>query len=155
MCVTAVKILVGASTAGGSNSPKHEAAGVLGWTAGPEIVGLAGAVLIGVGGYQGYKGVARRFLDDSRTAEMSPSVKRSFTVLGVFGHLARMVVFLLIGYGLLKAAIGYSPRNAIGLDGALEKLSRASDGPLLLGVVAVGLVAFALYSLADARYRKV
>lgn len=155
VCVTAVKILVGANTAGGSSSPKHEAAGVLGWTAGPEIVGIAGAVLIGVGAYQGYKGVARKFLEDSRTGEMSPAVKRAFTALGVFGHLARLVVFALIGYGLIKAAIDYAPGNAIGLDGALQKLSRASGGPLVLGVVAAGLVGFALYSIADARYRKV
>jgi hypothetical protein len=155
VCVTAVKILTGSSTAGGSNSPKHEAAGVLGWTAGPEIVGIAGVILIGVGAYQGYKAVARTFLRDSRTGEMSPAVKRAFTALGVFGHLARMVVFMLIGYGLINAAVDYAPRNAIGLDGALEKLSRATDGPLLLAVVAAGLVGFALYSIADARYREV
>jgi uncharacterized membrane protein YidH (DUF202 family) len=155
VCVTAIKILIGAPTAGGSNSPKHEAAGVLGWPLGPEIVGAAGAILIGVGAYQGYKAIARRFLEDSRTGEMSPPVRRTFTALGVGGHLARMVVFVLVGYGLIKAAIDYAPRNAIGLDGALQKLSRASAGPLLLGVVAAGLLSFALYSIADARYRDV
>jgi hypothetical protein len=36
----------------------------------------------------------------------------------------------------------------------LRKLARSSDGPLLLGVVAAGLIAFAMYSIADARYRK-
>jgi hypothetical protein len=30
-----------------------------------------------------------------------------------------------------------------------------SYGPLLLGIVAAGLIAFALYSLSDARYRKI
>lgn len=57
-----------------------------------------------------------------------------------------MVVFGLIGYGLVKAAIGYDPRTAIGLDGALNKLSHYSYGPFLLGVVAAGLIGFALYS---------
>lgn len=47
------------------------------------------------------------------------------------------------------------PRSAIGLDGALSKVSHYSYGPLLLGVVAVGLIGFALYSIADARYRKI
>jgi hypothetical protein len=37
----------------------------------------------------------------------------------------------------------------------LAKIVHASYGPLLLGIVAVGLVAFALYSLSDARYRRI
>jgi len=149
LCVTAAKILTGASSSGGSNSPKQTTAGVLNWTGGTVIVG----VVVALG--QGYKGVSKKFLDTSKTGEMSREVKRSFTAIGVFGHLARMVVFGLIGYGLLKAAIDYDPRKAIGLDGALNKLSHNSYGPFLLGVVAAGLIGFALYSIADARYRKI
>jgi hypothetical protein len=43
----------------------------------------------------------------------------------------------------------------IGLDGALSKLSHNSYGPFLLGGVAAGLIGFALYSIADARYAKI
>ena len=60
---------------------------------------------------------------------MSERVERAFTALGVFGHLARMVVFGLIGYFLVRAAIDYDPDKAIGLDGALTKLAQASYGP--------------------------
>ncbi|MGZ6569332.1 MAG: DUF1206 domain-containing protein [Solirubrobacteraceae bacterium] len=67
---------------------------------------------------------------------MSREAKRAFTAIGVVGHLARMVVFGLVGYGLVMAAINYDPHSAIGLDGALNKLSRQSYGPVLLGVVA-------------------
>jgi hypothetical protein len=155
LCVTAVKILTGVSSSGGSNSPRKTTAGVLNWTGGTVIVGVVGAILIGVALGQGYKGVSKKFLDTSKTAEMSREVKRAFTAIGVFGHLARMVVFALIGYGLLKAAIDYNPHRAIGLDGALNKLSHNSYGPFLLGVVAAGLIGFALYSIADARYRKI
>ena len=102
-----------------------------------------GAVLIGVAAYQGYKGVTEKFLDDSKTGEMSRGVKRAFTALGVFGHVARVVVFALVGYGLIKAALDYDPHKAVGLDGALRKLADASYGPWLLGLVAAGLVGFA------------
>jgi hypothetical protein len=155
LSVTAVKILTGASSSGGSNSPKHTTGGVLGWTGGTVIVGVVGAILIGVALFQGYKGVSKKFLEDSKTREMSRAVKRAFTAIGVFGHLARMVVFGLIGYGLLTAAVDYAPRKAIGLDGALSKLSHQPYGPLLLGIVAAGLIGFALYSIADARYAKI
>ena len=67
----------------------------------------------------------------------------------------RMIVFGLIGIFLIKAAVDFNPRKAVGLDGALAKIVDRSYGPLALGVVALGLIAFALYSLADARYRKI
>ena len=86
---------------------------------------------------------------------MSREVKRWVTGIGIFGHLARMVVFGLIGVFLIKAATDYSSSKAVGLDGALAKLAHHSYGPLLLGVVAAGLIAFALYSLSDARYRRI
>ena len=153
LCVTAVKILTGADT--GSGTPKETTGGVLAWSGGTVLVGIAGAILIGVGLYQAYKGLAKKFLDDAKTSEMSERVRKGYTALGVFGHVARAVVFALIGYGMIKAAIDYDPNKAVGLDGALRKLADASYGPALLGVVAAGLVGFAAYSIADARYRKV
>jgi hypothetical protein len=86
---------------------------------------------------------------------MSQRVRRAYELVGLGGHLARMVVFGLIGIFLVKAAIDYNPRQAVGLDGALAKLTHYSYGPLLLGVVAAGLIAFAVYSLSDARYRRI
>jgi hypothetical protein len=56
---------------------------------------------------------------------------------------------------LIKAAIDYNPNKAVGLDGALAKIAHASYGPVLLGIVAAGLIAFGLYSLSDARYRRI
>lgn len=153
LCVAAIKIIAGSST--GSGTPKKATGGVLDWTGGPVLVAVAGAVLLGVAAYQAYKGIARKFLEDSKTEQMSPEVERTFTALGVFGHLARAVVFALIGYGMIKAALSYDPDKAVGLDGALVRLSNAAYGPWVLGVVALGLVAFAAYSIADARYRRV
>lgn len=152
---TAVQILVGADSGGGTNSPKRTTGGILDWTGGTTLVATIGAILIAVALYQGYAALSKRFLKDSNTAHMNRDIERAFTALGVIGHLARMVVFGLIGYGLVKAAINYNPRNAVGLDGALSQVSQYSYGPFLLGIVATGLIGFALYSIADARYRKI
>jgi Domain of Unknown Function (DUF1206) len=153
LCATAVSILIGSG--GRSGSPDKATGGVLDWPAGQVLVVLAGLVVIGVGLEQGYKGIKRKFLEKSKTEEMSENVERAFTALGVFGHLARMVVFTLIGYFFIRAAIDYNPDKAASLDGALAALGQASYGPVLLGMVAAGLIGFAGYSIADARYRRV
>ena len=153
LCVTAVQILVGSSSSSGST--KQTTGDVLDWTGGPVLVAIAGAILIGVAAYQAYKGLAKKFLEDAKTQEMGSRVRKGYTWIGVFGLVARAVIFALVGYGLIKAAIDYDPDEAVGLDGALLALTQAKYGPVLLGIVATGLAGFAIYSFADARYRRV
>ena len=156
LCALAVELLTGSSgSSSASSSPHKAAAGVLGWPGGVWLVGGAGVVMIGVALFQGYRGLSRDFLDDSKTEQMSAAMRRTIERIGVIGHLARMIVFGLIGVFLIKAAVDYSPKKAVGVDGALAKLAHQSYGHALLGVVAAGLIAFALYSLSDARYRRV
>ena len=155
LCVTAVKILAGSGGGGGASNPDKATGGVLGWPGGTWLVAIVGVIIVGVGLEQGYKAVKKKFLEDSKTGEMSHRVRQGFTALGVAGYLARMVVFALIGYFLIKAALDYDPDEAIALDGALAHLGQSSYGPILLGAVAAGLVCFGAYSIADARFRKV
>jgi hypothetical protein len=153
-CAVAVEILLGSGGSSSQNTHKTTA-GVLGWPGGTWIVGIFGAVLIGSGLYQGYRGLTRDFLKDSKTEQMSPKVRQVIEWLGTFGHLARMVVFCLVGVFLIKAAVDFNPKKAIGLDGALAKLAHNSYGPFVLGIVAAGLIAFGAYSLTDARFRRI
>ena len=155
LCVVAIGILSGSGSSSSSEKAKETTAGVLGWSGGEVLVVIAGLALIGVAIYQAYKGVSKNFLEDAKTGEMSESVRKAYTALGVFGLVARAVIFALVGYGILKAAIEYDPKEAVGLDGALHQLTQTTLGPWLLGIIAVGLIGFAIYSMADARYRKV
>lgn len=154
MCIIAVKILLGSGSSS-STSPKKAASGIFGWPGGTWIVGIAGAVMFGVALYQIYKGLSQKFLDDSKVEEMGVRMRTWIGRIGTVGHLARGIVFGLVGIFLVKAAIDYNPQAAVGLDGALAKLVHRSYGGLLLGLVAAGLVAFAAYSLSDARYRRI
>ena len=143
------------SWAGGGGGAKQTTAGVFGWPGGVWLVGIAGAVMIGVALYQGYRGVTRDFLKDSKTEEMGPRTKQWIGRIGTVGHLARAVVFGLVGIFLVKAAIDFNAQAAVGIDGALAKLLHRTYGDYLLGIVAAGLVAFAVYSISDARYRRI
>jgi hypothetical protein len=155
LCLTAVKILAGSGGGGGGSNPDKATGGVLGWPGGTWLVAIAGVIIVGVGLQQGYKAIKTDFLEDAKTGEMSHRVRQAYEVLGVAGHLARMVVFALIGYFVIKAAIDYDPDKAVALGGALGHLGHTSYGPVLLGLVAAGLVCFGVYSIADARFRRI
>jgi hypothetical protein len=151
--VLALKVLVG-SRPDESSAPRKAAAGVLGWPGGQWLVGLTGVVFVAVCVYLAYDGLTGGYLDDAKTEEMSPRVRRALDLLGRVGLAARAVVFALIGYFLIRTAIDYDPNKAIGVDGALRELARQTYGSWLLGLAAVGLLIFAAASLAEARYRR-
>lgn len=149
----ALRVLTG--TAGRSTTePRQTAAGVLGWPGGSVIVGAAGAILLLVSLYQLYEGLAGHFAHDSKVGRMKAHERRVFMTLGRIGLSARAVVFALIGYFVLRAAIDYNPGTAVGVDGALARLHHQPAGPWLEGIVAAGLLVFAAFSVAEARYRR-
>ena len=153
-CLLAIGVLRG--TAGDSSTqPKRTTADVFGWPAGRELVMGAGILFIGIGLFQAYLGLSKKFLEYSKTAQMSEGILKAFTALGRVGLVSRAVAFGLIGIFVLKAAIDYTPKDAVGIDGALARLTQESYGTTVLSVVAAGLIAFGIYSVADARYRKI
>ena len=74
--------------------------------------------------------------------------------VGRIGLIARSLVFGIVGYFLLRAAISYNPHDAVGIDGVLARVHREPLGTVLLALVAAGLLLFACYSLFEARYRR-
>lgn len=153
-CAAAIGILAG-STGGGGTKPRAATSDVFGWPGGRVLVAVAGLVFIGVAAYQAYTGTSRTFLKDSKSMYMTPRTLRRFTVVGVVGHLARAVTFGLVGIFLAKSAIEYDAREAVGIDGALQRLQTHGYGTIAVTIVACGLIAFGLYSIADARFRKI
>lgn len=150
-----VRLLLGTRGESETEEARDWTGMVLAWPAGKWIVAAAGAAIIGAGVWNGYRGVTRKFEEDWRNGLMSDVARFGGGSVAMMGHLARAVVFSLIGTFLVKAALEYEPKAAIGLDGALRKVVHAGYGPYLLGLVATGLVCYGLYCLVDARYRDV
>lgn len=128
---------------------------VMEYSFGRWVVGIFGAVVIGVGLGLMYEGIARKFKKHFAMADMPTGSRRIVWFLGTFGITARGVVFGLVGFFLIRAAWEYDPSKARGLDGALRRTVAESDtGRLLVGVCAIGLIAFGLYAYAEAAWRR-
>ena len=134
---------------------RNATAQVLDWPAGRWLVGLTGLIFLGVGVFNAYRALTQKFEDNWAISEMTAAERRWGARLSSLGLLARFVVFSLIGAFLVRAAYQYDAQEAIGLDGALRKVAQASYGPVLLGIVAAGLLCYALFCFVEARYRRV
>jgi uncharacterized protein DUF1206 len=119
------------------------------------VVAAVGLAVIGSGLYQFYKAYTAGFEDDLLTSEMSADGRLWLRRVGRAGLTARGVTFAVIGWFLLRAGLDENAHEARGLAGALRLLGRQDEGHWLLFVVAIGLTAYGLLSLVDARYRRV
>jgi hypothetical protein len=140
---------------GQGKGEKELTARVLDWPLGRWIIAAVGFAVVAAGVYNVYRALSRKFRKDLKEGQMGGEERRWYTVIGVLGHAARGVIFLLAGFFIVRAAWEYDPNEAIGLDGALAKLANAEYGPFLLGAVAAGLFAYGLFCLVQARYREV
>ena len=145
----------GGGGGGGGQEEDRATSFVLEQPLGRWLVALVGLGIVGAGLFNLYRAVSQRFRKDLKEEQMEREERRSYVVLGVLGHLARAMLFSLIGFFFVKAAWEYHPKEAIGLDGALRKVARAEYGDLLLGCTAAGILAYALFCFVQARYREV
>jgi hypothetical protein len=148
-----VRLLFGTHGESQTAEARGQTATVLGWPGGKWIVAAAGVAIVGAGAWNAYRGITRKFEEEWRTGRMSRVARAWGGRVAVLGHVARGVVFTLIGVFLVKAALEYHAKEVVGLDGALRKVVHAPYGPYLLGLVATGLLCYGAYCIVDARYR--
>jgi hypothetical protein len=70
-----------------------------------------------------------------------------------FGIAARGVVFCLIGFLLMRAVLHHNAAEAGGLRESLHAVAGLGRWPFI--AVALGLVAYGVYELLNARYRRI
>ncbi len=154
--VSAVHLLVSSDGGSGSDTAQSDWTGrVLAWPGGTWLVVAIGVAIIAGGLYVGWLGLSRTFRKRLKAAEMSGVERRWIIGFGTVGLVARMIVFTLIGVFLINAAGRHDPNQAVGIDGALKRLAARPFGPVLLVAVALGLAAYGIYSLGEARFRRV
>lgn len=132
---------------GGGNSAQEGAATVLALPGGWLMVILGAALLAATGLFQIGRAWTANFMKN-----LSPSgeARGAICWLGRAGYLARGIVFLVMGLFLVRAGLEEQSSEAGGIGEALSSLPSN-----LQMLVAAGFVLFGLFSLAEARYRRI
>lgn len=138
----------------GSSSSVSWTARLLAVPAGQWILGLAGLVVVGIGGYFIAKGATRRFRRDL-AAVPGGLWRRAVDITGMAGFIAKGISLGILGVLLTLAAINADPQQSTGLDGALHTLRQQPFGILALAGVGIGLMLYGLYmGVIRARFGK-
>jgi hypothetical protein len=139
---------------GGSNDQAQALTASAFRVPGGELLIYAGAAFVaGYGVYQLYRSYASKLgkqLDlGAVSGEMRPWVVR----VSRFGIAARGVIFCLIGFFLARAAERHDASEVGGIRESLNMLANLGRWPF--AVVALGLIAYGVYELVNARYRRI
>jgi hypothetical protein len=138
-----------------SQQEKEWTARVLEWPFGRFLVVAAGVAIVAGGLAYFYRGFTQKWREHLDLARTSPRTRKAVVATGLAGWIGRGVVFSLVGVFVVRAAVQFDEKDAVGLDGALRELADGTLGRWLMVLGAVGLLAFGCYSLLEARYRRV
>ncbi|MFN3387401.1 MAG: DUF1206 domain-containing protein [Allosphingosinicella sp.] len=141
------KLALGGGGGGGSSSSEQGAETALGLPGGTFLLTAAAIVLVAVGLYQLAKAWKADFLK-----HLEPGATRQAWVvwIGRAGYAARGVVFAIMGWFLWQAARESQASEAGDMGAALTSLPGT-----LQAAVAAGLMLFGLFSLVEARFRRI
>jgi hypothetical protein len=154
LALTALRLALGSGDRSSTDAKTQSwTAWLLGKPLGPWLVALAGLVVIGIGITQFIQAYTARFRQNLKVGTLGYEQAKWVTGVARMGFTARGVVFGIVGVFLIVAAIRAQPGEARGLGGALETLAQQRYGPWLLGIVSVGLIAYGIFMLVQARYR--
>lgn len=120
---------------------------------GRTVVGLVGAGLVVGGLVMTVRGLKQDF--EEKLKPVPKELRKPVRAVGTVGLVSRGLVFAAVGGFVLAAALTYDPDQARGLNDAVRTIAGWPLGNLLIGLGAVGLLCFGLWSFAEARWRKI
>lgn len=143
------------SSGGGGDTQQQWSARLMAETGGQLALGLIGVVVIGVGLGQLYKAFnPRTFMTYYDRSRMSEKMQKAAKIAGQAGMAARCVTFAVIGWFLIRAAWTANAGEVKGLDEALALVAQQSYGKVLLGLVAIGVIGFAVHCVMQGAFRR-
>jgi hypothetical protein len=149
-----LRIVLHRATTGGGGAA-HWSARAMAMPWGRWLVVAGGLGVMAYALYQFWRGARKNLRKHLRLGGDEAAVGAWVMRLARFGIVARGLVFLFMGWFLVRAGMERDAGRVGGVDASLAAMAAQSYGPILLGVVAVGLIAYGLWELANARYREI
>jgi hypothetical protein len=153
LAIAALKIAYGDRSASSNDQAREWTAYAFDLPGGALLVWLAAGGITAYGVYQLYRSYAPKL---GRQLDLSQLSSRAHAwVVGIsrFGIAARGIVFCLIGFFLGRAAAHHDALEVGGVRESLRMLAAIGRWPF--AVVALGLAAYGVYELVNARYRRI
>ena len=135
---------------GGGNREKALTARLLELPGGPVVVGAIGVAIFVIAANHLRKAVKERFLQYVDEGDVPDALHGPVRAVGVLGCLGRALVWSLVGWFVVQAAVQHDPNEPIGLDESLRRMAGESYGPTVLWLAFAGLLAFAALCAATA-----
>jgi hypothetical protein len=140
-------------TGGGDDGTQRWTATALGQPLGRWLVVGAASAIVGWGIAQLVRAWKAKLDDQLDLGRLSSGTRTWVRRTARFGIAARGVVFLLVGVFLAIAGFRHDSSEARDAGQAMSALEQQPFGSALLAVVALGLIAYAVYEFIRARYR--
>jgi hypothetical protein len=151
--VAALRLALRSSPSSHPDQTPHWTAQVFALPGGTLLVWIGALSVAGYGAYQLYRAYAAKLSRQLDLSDLSAAMLRWVVALSRFGLAARGVVFGLIGYLLARAAAQHNAAVAGGVRKSLGLLANLGRWPFV--VVGLGLIAYGVYELLNARYRRI
>ncbi|MFD2244934.1 DUF1206 domain-containing protein [Pontibacter ruber] len=148
-------VLSNGGGSGGGDSRQTLASELLQQPFGQWLVGIVAISTMLVGLYQIYRGVSDKYKKQVQHAGLNHDIEGMMIRAGKIGYIARGIVWIIIGYLFLKAALASNPQEAGGSSSAFKFLEDSSYGSFLLGAVALGLICYGVFMFMRAKYQAI
>ena len=145
----------GANKGGGSETSRETVAQkLLELPYGRWLVGAFALGTAGIGVFQIYLSLSGTYREIIEERKIDTRAKEILIRSGQIGYVARAVVWLIVGYFLLQAALQADSSEAGDSDSALNFLEY-QYGTLTLATVSLGLVCYGIFQFARAKYQPI
>ena len=153
LAFAAIQATLGHPSPSGGTQSRQATATVFRFPKGDWVVLLAALAVGGFGVYQVYKAFAPKLHRHVNEREVTDEAGGWLIVVSRIGIAARGVVFMAIALLLFHAAREHDPERAGGIADALNEVARLGQWPFV--ATAAGLIAYGVYQLLSARYRRI
>jgi hypothetical protein len=144
----ALQVALGA----GSSKGRSTTAKLMDEPFGQWLVGLIGLGIMFYGANMIRRGFTEKFAEHLTAEGKSGQAGTWYIRLGKVGYISKGIAIVIVGGMFIYAAIEHEAKKSGGLDEALRTVLQQPFGPVLLGIIAIGIGCYGLFCFARARH---